>query len=417
MKKFFDSPLCFQQQVHYQFYQETISGEDQRMILSPNNESESLQTLISNEGPAQRPPNLQKLSSSVDQIISSPKGEQQIRLIKPRPSVRQAKMPSKTTFNQDLVSNTLYVELQKGITAFSNNKLSESEMILNQLVENACSKLRYSQNKQFEKQYTLICIQCEYYLSRINQSQGKLQTAIGRLEKILKSYTIHDLHTLAQLHLSLGTINRILLKLENSLRHFYEALTLYERLNWQVEQADCMMRLGIIYGMLNDGEKAKRLTYEALIIYKRNLIESDIKFAKAYLNLGKIFYYSQEFEISYEYLSQSLELYVSEYKSEFDYNLIAVYNQIAINLQFQEQYEESIAYYGKAIFCFRGTIEVQLGQIFNNLGLCYFELKSRQSALEYFDKAEQIYSIYFRPNHPLRSRLSENRNLLNQKKI
>lgn len=67
---------------------------------------------------------------------------------------------------------------------------------------------------------------------------------------------------------------------------------LYERLNWQVEQADCMMRLGIIYGMLNDGEKAKRLTYEALIIYKRNLIESDIKFAKAYLNLGKIFYYS-----------------------------------------------------------------------------------------------------------------------------
>jgi len=55
------------------------------------------------------------------------------------------------------------------------------------------------------------------------------------------------------------------------------------------------------------------ITYEALEIYRDNIIENNIKVGKAYYALGKIFYYSKAFEVATEYLLKSLKIHTDLY--------------------------------------------------------------------------------------------------------
>lgn len=54
--------------------------------------------------------------------------------------------------------------------------------------------------------------------------------------------------------------------------------------------------------MKDETDEAKAVTYEALEIYRENVVETNIKVGKAYLALGKIFYHSKAFEVANEYL-------------------------------------------------------------------------------------------------------------------
>ena len=45
-------------------------------------------------------------------------------------------------------------------------------------------------------------------------------------------------------------------------------------------------------------------------MYRENIIENNIKVGKAYLALGKIFFYSKAFEVATEYLSKSLKIHI-----------------------------------------------------------------------------------------------------------
>lgn len=90
--------------------------------------------------------------------------------------------------------------------------------------------------------------------------------------------------------------------------------------------------------MKDEHESAKAVTYEALDIYKDNAISESIKVGKAYMGLGKIFYYSKAFEVAIEYLEKSLKIYLDlyfnlinySYKNDFDYNFIPLYNLLGI---------------------------------------------------------------------------------------
>lgn len=64
--------------------------------------------------------------------------------------------------------------------------------------------------------------------------------------------------------------------------------------------------------MIREYENAKKLTYEALEIYRNGISETDIRVGKAYFSLGKIFYYSKTYEIANEYLERSLIIHIKQ---------------------------------------------------------------------------------------------------------
>lgn len=54
-------------------------------------------------------------------------------------------------------------------------------------------------------------------------------------------------------------------------------------------------------------------------------------------------------------------MHMLSYDSPRHYNLIGIYNLIAILHQVQSKPDEAIDNYKKALVCFGGTVEVQLG--------------------------------------------------------
>lgn len=62
-----------------------------------------------------------------------------------------------------------------------------------------------------------------------------------------------------------------------------------------------MMKMGVVYAMLKEFEIAKKLSYEALEIYRKYTLMNDIKVGRALFSLGKIFFFGKEYEVAEEY--------------------------------------------------------------------------------------------------------------------
>ncbi|CAD8084519.1 unnamed protein product [Paramecium sonneborni] len=328
--------------------------------------------------------------------------------VKKLKTIKMTKMPTKTQFIMDLSQNNDYRELLGSIEDLERNELKKAKSRLVKIIANSKEGIKEAQTKIEQKQCSLICIQAFYYLSKVQQSEGLIEEAVMTQKMILQNFDIADLHIKGQLMLSLGNLYRILLKFQEAADKFYQALILYERLNWKVQQADCLLQLGIVYALLNDYESAKLITYEALEIYRENIIENNIKVGKAYYALGKIFYYSKAFEVAIEYLLKSQKIHADYYKNDYDFNFVQIYNLLGIVYQVQQQLEKAIDYYTLAVRCYRGSFDAQLGQILNNIGVAYLGLKKFELASDFFNNADQVYSIYFEQTNILRKRVRAN---------
>ncbi|CAD8086349.1 unnamed protein product [Paramecium sonneborni] len=328
--------------------------------------------------------------------------------VKKLKTIKMAKLPTKTQFIMELNENSDYRELLSSIEDLERNDLKKAKSRLLKIIDNSKEGIREAESKIEQKQSSLICIQAFYYLSKVQQSEGLIEEAVATQKMILQNFDIADLHIKGQLMLSLGNLYRILLKFQEAADKFYQALILYERLNWKVQQADCLLQLGIVYALLNDYESAKLITYEALEIYRENIIEDNIKVGKAYYALGKIFYYSKAFEVAIEYLLKSLKIHSDYYGNDYDFNFVQIYNLLGIIYQVQQQLETAIDYYTLAVRCYRGSFDAQLGQILNNIGVAYLGLKKLDLASDFFNNADQVYSIYFEQTNILRKRVQVN---------
>ncbi|CAK56706.1 unnamed protein product (macronuclear) [Paramecium tetraurelia] len=336
--------------------------------------------------------------------------------VKKLKSIKMAKLPSKTQFILELSDNSVYRELLGSIEDLERNELKKAKSRLLKIIASSKEEIKQAQTKIEEKQSSVICIQAFYYLSKVQQSEGLIEEAIATQNMILQNFDIADLHIKGQLMLSLGNLYRILLKFQEAAKNFYQALILYERLNWKVQQADCLLQLGIVYALLSrqfnycqdDYEPAKLITYEALEIYRENIIENNIKVGNAYYTLGKIFYYSKAFEVATEYLLKSLKIHSDYYQNEYDFNFVKIYNLLGIVYQVQHQLDVAIDYFTLAVRCYRGSFDAQLGQILNNIGVAYLGLKELELASDFFNNADQVYSIYFEQTNILRKRVKLN---------
>ncbi|CAD8180335.1 unnamed protein product [Paramecium octaurelia] len=311
--------------------------------------------------------------------------------VKKLKTIKMAKLPTKTQFILELSENSDYRELLASVEDLERNELKKAKARLLKIIGNSKEGINEAQTKIEEKQSSVICIQAFYYLSKVQQSEGLIEEAVATQNMILQNFDIADLHIKGQLMLSLGNLYRILLKFQEAADKFYQALILYERLNWKVQQADCLLQLGIVYALINDYESAKLITYEALEIYRDNIIENNIKVGKAYYALGKIFYYSKAFEVATEYLLKSLKIHTEFYQNDYDFNFVQIYNLLGIVYQVQHQLEIAIDYYTLAVRCYRGTFDAQLGQILNNIGVAYLGLKKNELASDFFNNADQVY--------------------------
>ncbi|CAD8077736.1 unnamed protein product [Paramecium primaurelia] len=328
--------------------------------------------------------------------------------VKKLKSIKMAKLPTKTQFILELSENSDYRELLGSIEDLERNELKKAKQRLLKVIANSKERIKEAQTKIEQKQSSIIFIQAFYYLSKVQQSEGLIEEAVATQTMILQNFDIADLHIKGQLLLSLGNLYRIQLKFQEAADSFYQALILYERLNWKVQQADCLLQLGIVYALLNDYESAKLITYEALEIYRDNIIENNIKVGKAYYALGKIFYYSKAFEVATEYLLKSLKIHSDYYHNDYDFNFVQIYNLLGILYQVQQQLDIAIDYYTLAIRCYRGSFDAQLGQILNNIGVAYLGLKKFELANDFFNNADQVYSIYFEQTNILRKRVKLN---------
>ncbi|CAD8177530.1 unnamed protein product [Paramecium pentaurelia] len=311
--------------------------------------------------------------------------------VKKLKSIKMAKLPTKTQFILELSENSDYRELLGSIEDLERNELKKAKQRLLKVIANSKERIKEAQTKIEQKQSSIIFIQAFYYLSKVQQSEGLIEEAVATQTMILQNFDIADLHIKGQLLLSLGNLYRIQLKFQEAADSFYQALILYERLNWKVQQADCLLQLGIVYALLNDYESAKLITYEALEIYRDNIIENNIKVGKAYYALGKIFYYSKAFEVATEYLLKSLKIHSDYYHNDYDFNFVQIYNLLGILYQVQQQLDIAIDYYTLAIRCYRGSFDAQLGQILNNIGVAYLSLKKFELASDFFNNADQVY--------------------------
>ncbi len=230
---------------------------------------------------------------------------------------------------------------------------------------------------------------------------GKLDSALYYTQNavlLYESIQQTDSTFLANSYQNLGIINKLLGKYNDAINCYNKAEEIY-KLNSNLSL------LAYVYGnkanifyIQQDYSKAKDFHFRAINIFNRDSLKYNNQLASTYNNLGIIFRKNNDFENAIKYYTISLRL-----KENSSYLYITIGN-LAICYEKINNFKKAENYYIQAI----EISEILYGLENNRVALQYMnygdfiskQLNDNENALNYFNKALNIYKNNFGENHP-----------------
>ncbi|RLG19771.1 hypothetical protein DRN74_06395, partial [Candidatus Micrarchaeota archaeon] len=174
--------------------------------------------------------------------------------------------------------------------------------------------------------------------------------------------------------------------LQRAIAGFQEALSLYQRLEWEDKKADCYLRLGNCWYIIGNIHRAIEQHRQALAIYQQ--IGNPKGEAVSLNNLGNCYYSLGDYQRAIDYHEESLAIKreIGDRRGE-----AASLNNIGLCYEALGDYQQAIDYYEKSL-----AIKREIGDRWgeasstNNLGFCYRALGDYQRAIDYLEESLAI---------------------------
>ena len=191
---------------------------------------------------------------------------------------------------------------------------------------------------------------------------------------------------------------------------YEEAIALYKKASEIYREAHAWERHA--YALLKTSDALRRsgafnhaleLADTALAFCQKKFGEENISTARAYYQLGAVYFKLDKFEQSQQYFKKDLKIKLALFGSQHQHIAIT-YNSIGATYLKQSKINAALSYYEQAIGVMEslGNKNVEVfGSLYNNIGLIYNKKGDYDLALDYFHKSLNIKKTAFEDvNHP-----------------
>ena len=232
-----------------------------------------------------------------------------------------------------------------------------------------------------EKDRALIAIQVSEKLKDTDWKRASHY--IEYTESQLKSINGDEFY--ASINERIATIYNEKDALDIALSYYLKAYEVYS-LSETEKKYELETGLAIIYARLNNTERALYYFNKALKYYSKKNDKPHM--AKAFNNMGKLYYANNIADSAVYYFNKSLELTKTIDDSELK---IVLYNNLGILRSSQKNFSEAKNYFNKAlVLAEQKEYKDRMAWIYNSLSKLYLAKKEPDSSLIYAQKAESL---------------------------
>jgi len=223
-----------------------------------------------------------------------------------------------------------------------------------------------------------------FYLGKYYYNNDNFSIALKHFSEALKVYQKqNDSEILADIHYNLGLTNQYLNHYDEALESYQKSTELFLELGNKEKVAYNYQVIGTLY---NDIEKYSLALFyyeKAIEIYKEK--DNRSKVAAILQNIGVLHYNWGNYSQSLDYYHQSLSIY----EVLKDKNGIGTsYSNIGLIYEENQNYTKALTYYQKALIVFEELdYKPALVYIFYNLGSIYKNLNNISKSIDYFNKS------------------------------
>jgi len=222
----------------------------------------------------------------------------------------------------------------------------------------------------------------DYYLTADYVKARKIAFEALKLSKNAKK-----IKNISDIYINIGNSYYYEGLLDSTLAYYKKSYELFLKTNDTLEIASAINRLGLIFRVKNDYQKAYSYFMQSLELNKK--INNTKGIADLYNNLGIISERLGKEEEAIKYYQKSLRLYKTlPEKRNYIYDIASVTNNIASYYSNREVYDSAFFYIRKAIHLhIKLNNKVDLCTSYNNYGHLFYFLGNTDSALFYFNKS------------------------------
>ena len=246
------------------------------------------------------------------------------------------------------------------------------------------------------------CVLLIFLLSATYQSAAIVRHTLQTTEKLLSSepdsalliikelmitaIERHDSYSEARCNQQIGKILFDQSLYNQSLRYFYKAQAIFEKLGRADALAGNLNSIGQVYLSTKNNSKAMLTFREALKISIKERSSNDI--AAAYARIGMIYERQKDHDQAIKYQEKAL----SYYKSAANQNGIAsVYENIGSIYERKNNFQQALPFFFNALALFRkGSDKVDQAEVLNNIGDVYRKTAHYNEALAYTRQAQKL---------------------------
>ena len=233
------------------------------------------------------------------------------------------------------------------------------------------------------------------YYAEVVSSIAKIYLASGIYDKALENYLeLLNFYRSAKDRngeaFTLGYIGDIYSNIQsgkNALKYLKEALRIAEEINDDVRISTILNSLGGVYiEIIKDYKSAEEYYSRALSLSEK--IDYKLGIAKAYHNLGLVYYYKKDLKTALSYHKQSLDFVI---KSNINEGLAFNFNSIAEIYLEEGQVDSAIEYFYKALeVSSREKILILISENYKGLADSFKKKNNLAKALEYLELYNEI---------------------------
>lgn len=198
---------------------------------------------------------------------------------------------------------------------------------------------------------------------------------------------------------------------------FEKAIFLQEEMGQEIDLADSLNRLGVIYYYKKQYQQAENLFCQSLGIRQRLLGENHLDVATSLSNLGMVNHCQKRYGDAEPLLWQALRMF-KQIWGENHLDVASSLNNLANLYYSQNHYQKTEALLVYALEIFQrllGKHHPNVARSLNNLGMVYYHLRRFEEAEPLYRQAWEIYQLVLGEKHPNTLIVRENMTMLWQK--
>ncbi len=305
--------------------------------------------------------------------------------------------------------NQLLFDYAEFLYKYGHYKEAE-EIYLRQIV--IVEALKGKGHPDTAKSYNNIGVVCASQYTNHEKYSKALVYHFKALEIQKKVLGNNNLYTAMSYH-NIGTVYFNQRNLSNALEYNHKALVIRENLLGKEHQdvASSYNNIGVVY--LNKGDYSKALEYliKSLEIREKKLGKDHPDTANSYFNVGGIFYSKKDYSKALEYYFEALKISEKVLGKEHP-DTIFICNNVGYVYYNMREYAKALDYHLIALEidekCL-GPNHLDTALAYNDVGCCLYHMAGEDpKALEYLEKAHQIFMTKLGINHPSTIKTQDN---------